>query len=199
MASGANTLDNSNPFMIAGLDEPQSCTSVRTSNNLHGPKWHPSGSQSRQSYAHHRLRHCTCFHVLNQLEPCLNYLSIFLQYSLPIPHSIECCFELFGTHHEPSPDPSPILAYELSTMHTQYFHCYICHLTQPGHKSLQIKIEDISHDRLLFSRGVFMGVGQCFASRFKMKFLGCIQRGYGVSMASKAAAVAWWLRNWPAL
>jgi hypothetical protein len=46
---------------------------------------------------------------------------------------------------------SLVLAYRLTTTHTQHFICYICHLAQPGRKSSRIKVENVLGNCLLFS------------------------------------------------
>jgi hypothetical protein len=47
----------------------------------------------------------------------------------------------------------------LTTAHTQHFICHICHLAQPGRKSSQIEVKDISDDCLLFVRSKLTAVG----------------------------------------
>jgi hypothetical protein len=85
--------------------------------------------------------------LTSYIELCANYLWILLEYSLLVFCSIECHFKLVWTCYEPL---SSVFANWLTTMHIQYFISYICYLAQLGCKSLQIKVEDILDNCLLF-------------------------------------------------
>ena len=92
--SSADALDNCNPLAIAWLNKLRPSTSLRTSNNFHGPN-NAHLEASLVKVVDVVVVHAILgFGLLHKLEPRANNLRIFLEYPLPILCSVERYLEL---------------------------------------------------------------------------------------------------------